>query len=231
MTKRGLPTWIYYDEDNASPEEPNSPNKSQPVVSNPTLIHLLPQLQAFLQIKDPGRVYRAMELLVNCDSEEDLFADLQAQYGDIELDVANERQPSPTPQSRVSGTMDSQSSGNLTSNSQTSRNTRSDVSNFIVPDSEDGSDAEGIEDEDESELDDDWEDDEDDDEEEVKQPSPKKSRSFSQSVNSSTSATAGPSRSNHGPKIVCKYGKSCYRKNPIHFQEFAHPWLPGGRPP
>ncbi|KAG9394321.1 Zinc-finger (CX5CX6HX5H) motif [Carpediemonas membranifera] len=26
-------------------------------------------------------------------------------------------------------------------------------------------------------------------------------------------------------KPVCKYGKGCYRKNPVHFQEFAHPWL------
>ncbi|KAJ3278345.1 hypothetical protein HK104_002423 [Borealophlyctis nickersoniae] len=24
---------------------------------------------------------------------------------------------------------------------------------------------------------------------------------------------------------VCQYGKSCYRKNPAHFAEFAHPWL------
>ncbi|TPX72371.1 hypothetical protein SpCBS45565_g00458 [Spizellomyces sp. 'palustris'] len=24
---------------------------------------------------------------------------------------------------------------------------------------------------------------------------------------------------------VCKYGQSCYRKNPLHFAEFAHPWL------
>ncbi|KND00810.1 hypothetical protein, variant [Spizellomyces punctatus DAOM BR117] len=24
---------------------------------------------------------------------------------------------------------------------------------------------------------------------------------------------------------VCKYGQSCYRKNPMHFAEFAHPWL------
>ena len=24
---------------------------------------------------------------------------------------------------------------------------------------------------------------------------------------------------------VCQYGRECYRKNPVHFQEFAHPWL------
>ena len=24
---------------------------------------------------------------------------------------------------------------------------------------------------------------------------------------------------------VCKYGKDCYRKNPAHFNDFAHPWL------
>lgn len=26
-------------------------------------------------------------------------------------------------------------------------------------------------------------------------------------------------------KPVCSFGKSCYRKNPQHFQEFDHPWL------
>jgi hypothetical protein len=25
--------------------------------------------------------------------------------------------------------------------------------------------------------------------------------------------------------MECRYGKHCYRKNPEHFQQFAHPWL------
>ncbi|KAJ3163603.1 hypothetical protein HDU86_000186 [Geranomyces michiganensis] len=34
---------------------------------------------------------------------------------------------------------------------------------------------------------------------------------------------------------VCMFGKKCYRKNPVHFQEYAHPWLddpagPSNRP-
>ncbi|KAI9103322.1 hypothetical protein DFS34DRAFT_364101 [Phlyctochytrium arcticum] len=29
---------------------------------------------------------------------------------------------------------------------------------------------------------------------------------------------------NKAPR-VCQYGTSCYRRNPAHFQEFAHPWL------
>ena len=24
---------------------------------------------------------------------------------------------------------------------------------------------------------------------------------------------------------ICQYGKKCFRKNPVHFAEFAHPWL------
>ena len=24
-------------------------------------------------------------------------------------------------------------------------------------------------------------------------------------------------------KPMCKYGKKCYRKNPVHFEEFRHP--------
>lgn len=26
---------------------------------------------------------------------------------------------------------------------------------------------------------------------------------------------------------ICKYGKNCYRKNPEHHKQFAHPWLNG----
>ena len=26
-------------------------------------------------------------------------------------------------------------------------------------------------------------------------------------------------------KPLCKYGISCFRKNPLHFEEFAHPWV------
>ena len=41
---------------------------------------------------------------------------------------------------------------------------------------------------------------------------------------------AGPSSlqtsvEKEGEKPVCKYGESCYRKNPQHFLEFDHPWL------
>ena len=28
-----------------------------------------------------------------------------------------------------------------------------------------------------------------------------------------------------GPLPLCKFGEECYRKNPQHFKEFAHPWL------
>lgn len=24
---------------------------------------------------------------------------------------------------------------------------------------------------------------------------------------------------------ICKYGPTCYRKNPKHFEQFSHPWL------
>merc|ERR1712110_1039735 len=26
-------------------------------------------------------------------------------------------------------------------------------------------------------------------------------------------------------RAVCKFGPECYRRNPEHFEEFAHPWL------
>lgn len=33
------------------------------------------------------------------------------------------------------------------------------------------------------------------------------------------------SNSDEEEKPICKYGKKCYRNNPLHFKEFAHPWL------
>ena len=35
----------------------------------------------------------------------------------------------------------------------------------------------------------------------------------------------GGSEREGGSRPVCQYGEKCYRKNPRHFQEFAHPWL------
>jgi hypothetical protein len=122
-----------------SPDTPTTPASS----SDHPLIHLLPQLKEFLTIKDPQRVDRAMELLANASSEEELFADLQAEYGDVE--VAEEDQPAVTKKQKTKD-------------------------KFIESDS----------DSDESE---------------------------------------------DSPTLpICKYGKSCYRKNPVHFQEFSHPW-------
>jgi tyrosyl-DNA phosphodiesterase-1 len=34
-----------------------------------------------------------------------------------------------------------------------------------------------------------------------------------------------------GSLPVCIYGEKCYRNNPQHFQEFAHPWLDDAGPP
>jgi hypothetical protein len=81
----------------------------------------------------------------------------------------------------------------------------SDLEDFIVPDSEE---EEEVSDE------------EEEDSFEVINPIPTRSKDRSRSPRRAT-----------GPQIVCKYGRACYRKNPVHFQEFAHPWLPGGGPP
>ena len=81
----------------------------------------------------------------------------------------------------------------------------SDLEDFIVPDSEE---EEEVSDE------------EEEDSFEVINPIPTRSKGRSRSPRRAT-----------GPQIVCKYGRACYRKNPVHFQEFAHPWLPGGGPP
>lgn len=41
----------------------------------------------------------------------------------------------------------------------------------------------------------------------------------------STSSTP-PMTSQQALPPLCKYGAKCYRKNPIHFQEFRHPKCP-----
>eukprot|EP00658_Telonema_sp_P-2_P049060 TRINITY_DN37303_c0_g1_i1.p2 TRINITY_DN37303_c0_g1~~TRINITY_DN37303_c0_g1_i1.p2 ORF type:complete len:106 (+),score=18.94 TRINITY_DN37303_c0_g1_i1:148-465(+) len=41
-----------------------------------------------------------------------------------------------------------------------------------------------------------------------------------------STAAAGPATASISPasKPICKYGTGCYRKNPQHFVDFAHPW-------
>ncbi|KAG7492815.1 hypothetical protein MATL_G00019120 [Megalops atlanticus] len=49
-----------------------------------------------------------------------------------------------------------------------------------------------------------------------------------QEVNSAVSVgqstgSSGPSQAKAHPRAPCPYGKDCYRKNPVHFQECSHP--------
>ncbi|KAF4717916.1 hypothetical protein FOZ63_016939, partial [Perkinsus olseni] len=47
------------------------------------------------------------------------------------------------------------------------------------------------------------------------------SNSSDPSPATSPNASASPAPQ----RPVCMYGTKCYRKNPVHFKEFAHPWL------
>ena len=79
-----------------------------------------------------------------------------------------------------------------------------DLEGFVVPDSEVEMDYSEEEEEADS----------DDEEEGEAQP-----------VNRPPHPPAAPLGRPPGPSAVCRYGQACYRKNPIHFQEFLHPWL------
>jgi hypothetical protein len=200
MPDRNLPGWLFSPGDDAESAD-DIPRVENPVIAEPPLLHLLPQLRAFLELKDPEHVDRAMELLVNCQSEEELFADLQAQYGDVNVEDAEKLVPSSTESNNQTSNTRPQSSDSSRASSASKRppskkSSDQDLDDFIVPDSEE---LESEEEEDEFEI----------------LPSRDRSRS--------------PRRVT-GPQIVCKYGKACYRKNPVHFQEFAHPWLPNGKP-
>ena len=213
MPERSLPGWIF-SPDEEEGEKGIAPKTETSVGGDPPLLHLLPQLRAFLELKDPDRVDRAMELLVNCQSEDELFADLQAQYGDIDVEDVEKVVPQSTVNEPNSGKSESTQRSTSASSSRipvpkASRKSKqdksSDLEDFIVPDSEE---EEEVSDE------------EEEDSFEIINPIPTRSKGRSRS----------PRRA-PGPQIVCKYGRACYRKNPVHFQEFAHPWLPGGGPP
>ncbi|XP_030587872.1 aprataxin and PNK-like factor [Archocentrus centrarchus] len=44
-----------------------------------------------------------------------------------------------------------------------------------------------------------------------------------ESIGSNGSSTSGPAPSKARVRTPCPYGKDCYRKNPLHFQECSHP--------
>lgn len=217
-----IPGWMY------STGEPD-PEQGEVAASaeEPSLIHLLPRLKEYLALVDPDRVDRAMELLINCESEEELFSDLQAQYGDLEVPPENTVKESTevsvrSPrQSKSSSSSASKPAPRAKAHTQPKKRTRTSIdededemSDFIVSDSEE---EESSESEEESEF----------EESELDEPEPdedlrRRRRSPKGPPPARSSVPLGVPA---GPTIVCKYGKACYRKNPVHFQEFAHPWL------
>jgi hypothetical protein len=198
----------------------------------PPLIHLLPRLKEYLALVDPERVDRAMEFLINCESEEELFGDLQAQYGDLEVPVENNVKESTdvtvrSPrQTKASSSSASKPAPRPKAPTQPKKRSRTSVeedddemSDFIVSDSEE---EESSESEEESEFQEsDLDEPEPDEDLQRRRRSPKGPAPAPVSQPPNSVPLGVPA----GPTIVCKYGKACYRKNPVHFQEFAHPWL------
>lgn len=218
-----LPGWMY------SGDERNSRDNLSPLFSHDhALVHLLPRLKEYLAIVDPERIDRAMELLVNSETEDELFADLQAQYGDVVVPSAPTGAVASAPATaRVRHTTSSNHTESAVAKPGCPRAKRSkiplpdngdDLSDFIVDDTDEDyeSDEESEYAESESEL----------DEPEPDEDLRKRKRSPKQPP---TRPAAPPvpfqTRLPPGPTVICKYGKACYRRNPVHFQEFAHPWL------
>ena len=230
-TQRKLPGWMYASEEPESQFSSSSP--ALPGTPHP-LIHLLPRLKEYLSIVDPDRVDRAMELLICCQSEEELFSDLQTQYGDLPVSSNGESIQRNDVTEKPPVTKRARSSAKQTDDriSKAPRNIGSEdgeLSDFIVPDSE--ADEKGVEGEEEEEEDEEEESEFSESESEIDEPEPedlsrRKLLSPSKPVPSSPPTRPPmPTRPSDGPTVLCKYGKSCYRKNPVHFKEFAHPWL------
>lgn len=231
QTRKQLPGWMY------SSGEPDDLVTSSPEIdSNPPLIHLLPRLKEYLAIVDPSRSDRALELLVNAQTEDELFRDLQAQYGVLDATQVEQQdrvgeQPAAviTPESgavdraRAKVSIDSSERRVLHTRVKAKRDEKDDeMSDFIVSDSEDDDSAEDEDEESE------FEEDSDIDEPEPDEDLPKRRRLSPKSPPSTGPPPSRPpvaTRLPPGPAVICKYGKACYRRNPVHFQEFAHPWL------
>jgi hypothetical protein len=195
------------------------------------LIHLLPRLKEYLAIVDPDRVEAAMELLVNCQTEAELFDDLQTQYGDLPVEATEGLESSVRPITEAVDPEKHKRSKRIKSGSEDSAGRKSkahrtreaedeELSDFIVPDTdEDGAVGE----EEESEF--------SESESDIEEPEPEdlsKRKLSPRGIpvpSSPPPRPPMPTRLSNGPSVLCKYGKACYRKNPVHFREFAHPWL------
>ena len=219
---RDLPGWMYsMESDESNPTEAVDDARALP------LSHLLPRLREYLRLVDPNRVQKAEELL-SFSSEDELFRYLETTYGNT---VAVDTSSPPAGQHDGMSTMpskSSRSSRSVSSASDKRKRPRSksneeaedeDLSDFIVSDSEDD---EVVEEDEEEEF---QESESDVDEPEPDEDLKRRKRLVKPPPPRPIAQGAMPTRFPAGPTIVCKYGKACYRKNPVHFQEFAHPWL------
>ena len=228
-TQRKLPGWMFA-EDATKGDIQNKPagDLSSSYSSHP-LIHLLPRLKEYLSIVDPDRVDRAMEVLINCQSDQELFADLQTQYGDVPIESTDRSTSGDAVASDAKPARKRSQSPKSTHGRTKSKVQRKamadedDLSDFIVSDSDV---------EEDSKLDEGEESEFSESESEIEEPEPedlsrRKISPHSKAFPPSPPPPRAPmsTRPPDGPTALCKYGKACYRKNPIHFKEFAHPWL------
>lgn len=229
--KRTLPGWMYSGVEESAASSPT-------VVKQSNLLHLLPRLKEYLMLVDPNRVDKAMELLANCQTEDELFSDLQAQYGDLVIEPVDDPQEAnkaPSTKDKQKPKLNSPVKSQSTKSRPHSKSQPAPrkESKFIVDDSED--DSEDEDEEDESEYDESDDDESDENKEAtsgIEEPDPDEDRPHKKSKTGvATQAPNIPVQVPIGPTVVCQYGRSCYRKNPAHFKEFAHPWRldkPGG---
>jgi hypothetical protein len=189
------------------------------------LEHLRPRLEEYLALVDPSRVPQASKLLSDFSSEDELFSYLALQYGNtVKVDGASGGKHD------SSGSTHGKSSSAIKSASKSPSKRKpklksrppdedeAELSDFIVANSEDEEPSD--EEDEESEF--------EESESDVDEPEPDldlRKRKRRPGPPPPPSKPPMPTTLPPGPTIVCKYGKDCYRKNPVHFQEFAHPWL------
>ena len=223
-TDRNLPGWMY----SLDEEDDSAKNIAGDSETSSTLTHLMPRLKEYLTLVDPSRVIDAPAILSRFQTEEALFGYLESTYGgtvSVDSDAKTGHDSSSRDHKMKRASHSSQSSPKRSGlkakqKRKAEEEDEDDLSDFIVPDSED---EEPEEEEEEEEF--------EESESDVDEPEPdldfrkRRRHPGPPPPAHSTSKPPMPTKLGPGPTIVCKYGKDCYRKNPVHFEEFAHPWL------
>jgi hypothetical protein len=168
---------------------------------------LLPRLCDFLKMVDPESACNATEILSRFTDEEELFIWLNEKYGHQYNANSDTWRPNRYDKPRLNKLSDQHSP------SHKDHDSASDAVNSDTEESDHDDDHDDYDPSDDSSYDPSLE-------------SPAESKPPAKKLRTAAgTGSAGSDDEKKKPsKPVCMYGTACYRRNPQHFSEFAHPW-------